>query len=404
MQFHRRVVVDEAFGQKKIPIDGQPSCRQPIAEGRKPSCGFTLVELPFGKLRTAQPSKRIAFTLVELLVVIAIIGVLVALLLPAVQAAREAARRSSCINNLKQYGIGLSLYEGTHKTYPIGAFARYYSRNNPGFGHSFQVPLFGFMEQQALYDTLDSGMGGPGNGWNDTPSTAHYGSLYMLSHDLQAPAYGFCPSTDLDLAGAWGPMICYTGIAGAVEAVIASDGALLFDPTDFEQYNFVNGGDFANRYGPMASNGMLVGGGDAIAISQCTDGTSNTLVMAERSTKMIDANGVFWNITGTGSNGHSLLYGGVFNGTVPNAEAPIHLFSRSYNITSVRYSINETYNAAGAAGMSPGGHNQPLNSAHPGGVNSLRTDGSVSFLPETIELLTLKRLAARNDGGTTTLD
>src|SRR4051812_921231 len=63
--------------------------------------------------------RRHAFTLVELLVVIAIIGVLVALLLPAIQAAREAARRSQCLNNLKQLGIGFLNYESTRKQFPM---------------------------------------------------------------------------------------------------------------------------------------------------------------------------------------------------------------------------------------------------------------------------------------------
>ena len=96
------------------------------------------------------------FTLVELLVVIAIIGILVALLLPAIQAAREAARRTQCNNNLKNIGLGLQNYHDTYKTFPMGAMhtgAR--TTTTSAYGPSWQYGILPFMEQQGLYDEVD---------------------------------------------------------------------------------------------------------------------------------------------------------------------------------------------------------------------------------------------------------
>jgi prepilin-type N-terminal cleavage/methylation domain-containing protein len=90
-----------------------------------------------------------AFTLVELLVVIAIIGVLVALLLPAIHAAREAARRSQCVNNLKQIGLALNMYHDSHGRYPLGRN----STNQRGISWSFE--LLPYLEQRAVYDAYD---------------------------------------------------------------------------------------------------------------------------------------------------------------------------------------------------------------------------------------------------------
>lgn len=112
--------------------------------------------------RAARGGMYQAFTLVELLVVIAIIGILVALLLPAIQAAREAARRSQCVNNLKQIGTGFINHEGTHKYLPgsgwhpwvVGDPQLGVGRNQPG-GWMYQI--LPFIEEQATYNLPDDG-------------------------------------------------------------------------------------------------------------------------------------------------------------------------------------------------------------------------------------------------------
>src|ERR1043165_1856410 len=97
-----------------------------------------------GPCMSAPIRSRLGFTIVELLVVIAIIGVLVALLLPAVQTARESARRMQCTNNIKQIGLGVANYESTHRAMPPGNY-------HSVFG-SWLVWLLPFVEQQALRD------------------------------------------------------------------------------------------------------------------------------------------------------------------------------------------------------------------------------------------------------------
>lgn len=123
----------------------------------RPLDGFTLVELPAVSRR-----KRSAFTLVELLVVIAIIGVLVSLLLPAAQAAREAARRAQCQNHLKQIGTAFLLHEGVHKFLPTAGTSLWHVGDAMrGFGKKqtggWMYNILPYIEEQALHDMTNDG-------------------------------------------------------------------------------------------------------------------------------------------------------------------------------------------------------------------------------------------------------
>jgi prepilin-type N-terminal cleavage/methylation domain-containing protein len=116
----------------------------------------TLVERPFRWPCVVRKSKRTAFTLVELLVVIAIIGILVALLLPAVQAAREAARRMTCTNQIKQIALAWQLHHDTHKFFPSGGWGyRYMADPDRGFGErqpgGWAYSCLPYLEEQAIH-------------------------------------------------------------------------------------------------------------------------------------------------------------------------------------------------------------------------------------------------------------
>jgi prepilin-type N-terminal cleavage/methylation domain-containing protein len=193
--------------------------------------------------------RRQGFTLVELLVVIAIIGILVALLLPAIQAAREAARRNSCSNNLKQIGIALQNYHDTYKSFPpVAVFGRQGPFPQGAYHHTWCLMILPFMEQQPLYDTVDLTL----PVWIQ-PIRNTVVPVYLCPSDS---GFGTKPSETHDIA---------------VTHYVASEGYHWWPGPAVPNFPFAPGVDFQGVFA----------GGQATRMAKVTDGTSTTIVVAE---------------------------------------------------------------------------------------------------------------------------
>jgi prepilin-type N-terminal cleavage/methylation domain-containing protein/prepilin-type processing-associated H-X9-DG protein len=332
---------------------------------------------------------RSAFTLVELLVVIAIIGILIALLLPAVQAAREAARRSQCTNQLKQLGLALQNYHDTYQSFPHGAL---YMMSPP----NWRVVILPFMEQMPLYSQLQPSQFTDAAGFCARGAlgarTFNYGGRTAILVGTVVPGWN-CPSSTLaklaDTNQGWysvtqaGQLHDYVGISGA--------------------YPFPGGGGAysscrpqVDSYGGVVCESGTLSANTAYGMRDVTDGTSNTMIVGEQSAPVRVLRGEVYEDADTRAS-----YTGGWSGAVQSARAP-KLTANQWGagLTTVRYRINPK------AGDCPTGSgcdqiydaNTALTSQHPGGVNALRVDGSVSFLSESVAMDTLLRLACRNDG------
>jgi prepilin-type N-terminal cleavage/methylation domain-containing protein/prepilin-type processing-associated H-X9-DG protein len=349
-------------------------------------------------LRKAQA----AFTLIELLVVIAIIGILIALLLPAVQKVRAAAMRAKCQNNLKQIGLALHNFHDTDGRFPPGC-ARDQDpfgtsgTNGSGYGSSWMAYILPFVEQDNLYRQL---VFAGGSGWEQTVNgpvisdviidiyRCPASPLPMTCEDpMHAPA-GFNNGKARNVMAA-----NYVGIAGADVSAL---------PTETR----VNGGANVNQAtggngGDVSAGGVLFPNAK-VNISQILDGTSNTMVVSEQADFIITVDGSRQAWTASSRNGW--MMGAASTGIPPHYLPGGN--NRAFNITTIRYPINFTKNdwpdppgdCYDTGVCEDFGGNIPLNSTHGGGVNVLLADGSVRFLSETTPLTTLGMLATRDDG------
>ncbi len=343
------------------------------------------------KLKQRQVNKQSGpsgFTLVELLVVIAIIGVLVGLLLPAVQAARESARRVQCTNNLKQLGLALLNYHDARKRFPAGGENGWTRNKDNSFtqtSNRFQYPdingwadnrgtwivqILPYIEASAIYDQiprLESNTA-PINKW-----LAKIGLVPPLLTVLRCPSDGYEPTMPhSNYTGNMGPT-CTGGYCNAIKFVCEDTGF----PTSIDHQNPVCGTD-CSLYGMLSRVAFA-----KIAMKDVLDGTSKTFFVGE---KLVDREGHSRDI-GPGAN---VGYWAGANGGTAHGNPIIPLnYPTNPNSDNCDQPEFDAWNLNTSMGFA---------SSHPGGVNFVNVDGSVIFVNETTGERTLARLGNRMDG------
>ena len=299
---------------------------------------------------------RNGFTLVELLVVIAIIGILIALLLPAVQAAREAARRSQCTNNLKQIALAVHNYHDTHKVFPIGNWCASYG--------TWLVGLLPFIEQQAMADRYQVWPRTYAESANFPVTTAQIATYTCPSDSNTANVSLYSGVTFHNYVANYGNTTCSRA------ATLGTDSA--GNPNRFGGAPIVGMVVSVTLYNDKASVPA------AVKMADIWDGTSNTLLFSETvQGRGGDLRGFAW--WGYGCHFETYL--------PPNSAEPDRVQFDSY------CKPNEPGNPP-CVGATPSWTEQTIaaRGRHPGGVNAALCDGSVRFIANTIRLDTWRWL------------
>ncbi|HWL09242.1 MAG TPA: DUF1559 domain-containing protein [Planctomicrobium sp.] len=353
--------------------------------------------------RSGRPTNlRRGFTLIELLVVIAIIAILVALLLPAVQQAREAARRSQCKNNLKQLGLALHNYHGTHGVFP-------YSVANPGHGniaemasvrtnHTGYLMLLPYLEQQGLYNLFNfnaaTGLYGHPNCGEASGSLTLAGTQSEIESNIRLGATRIaaflCPS-DSSPSVFTSRCVSQAGLGSTVTPRPLTAKASYA----FSNRLVATQGDRAN-YGAMGQNSVslwgrenqreraMFGYNSNCRMRDLSDGSSNTIAMVETTLAVHSSSheGISWVAPGWSNIGVNLQHPVVsINETRCCLWDPDGPFT---NTAPGRMGVNGSGGFAG--------------SSHVGGVHVVLGDGSVRFLSQNVGYQTRTNLAIVADG------
>jgi len=357
--------------------------------------------------------KTSGFTLIELLVVIAIIGVLIALLLPAVQAAREAARRAQCTNNLKQLGIAVHNYIDQNQVFPLQTMYPASADVSWGWSYGWPVALLPGLEQNSVFNALNFSTGFFGNASPSTYFTWPNTTVgYIQLNALLCPSDGVKkrPGAPYGATNYVGNM-SGPGVVEEMTGIIVPNGA------------FISGWADAQNFGP-------------VGVESIRDGTSNTAMFSERLLGINggpqvrldsqDAKRAIFNSTVGGAfhsgyagaqqfiagcknlPGSTLSINSSGNGVYWMASYPWHVAVNAYthlgtpNTISCQNPSTEVF-GTWLTFVGPS-HSAPPSSNHPGGVNMCFGDGSVRFVKDGIGQQPWWAIGTRKGGETVSAD